>query len=131
MGAILVVDDDESICSLIREILAQEGHDCTISTEASEALDTIARGRYDLVILDHNMPKMTGTDILLQVRADPRFAQLPVVILTADGLYLRKGEAGTAAGDPDGCLSKPVDRAKLVALVKTLSSRGAAQSRPR
>lgn len=125
MAAILVVDDDETIRSLVREILTQEGHACTTSDGGPDALDKITRMRYDLVLLDHNMPKMTGTDILLQLRADPRFADIPVVILTADGLYLRKGEAGTAAGDPDGCLSKPLDRAKLVALVATMLVRGA------
>ncbi len=127
MAAILVVDDDETIRSLLREILTQEGHACATSDGGPDALDKIARVRYDLVLLDHNMPKMTGTDILLQLRADPRFADIPVVILTADGLYLRKGEAGTAAGDPDGCLSKPLDRVTLVALVTTILGRGAAK----
>jgi|CXWL01.1.fsa_nt_gi two-component system chemotaxis response regulator CheY len=129
MAAILVVDDDETIRSLVKEILTQAGHDCAVSEDGPDALDQIARRRYDLVILDHNMPKMTGTDILLQMRADPRFAEIPVIILTADGLYLRKGEAGTAVGDPDGCLSKPLDKSKLVTLVATLVGRGAAQKR--
>jgi CheY-like chemotaxis protein len=121
MSAILIVDDDPAICSLIQEILAGKGHACATSQSGPDALDKLASGRYDLVILDHNMPKMTGTDILLQLRADPRHAKLLVVICTADSLFQRKAEAGTAAGRPDGCVSKPVDMKKLVDLVTTLT----------
>ncbi len=130
MSSILIVDDDETVCSLIQEVLVQKGHACATASEGSAALDKIEQGRYDLVILDHNMPKMTGTDVLKRLRDDPRHAKLPVVICTSDALYQRKAEAGTAIGDPDGCVSKPIDLKKLVELVTMLTDRTAAQRRP-
>ena len=120
MSEILIVDDDAAICTLIQEVLTGKGHVCAVSSEGADALDKIARGRFDLVILDHNMPRMTGTEVLMQLRADPRHAKLLVVVCTADGLFLRKAEAGTAVGRPDGCVSKPVDLKRLVELVTSL-----------
>jgi len=122
MSAILIVDDDEMVCALLREVLTEKGHTCATSNSGADALDKIARGRYDLVILDHNMPKMTGTEVLLELRADPGHAKLPVLICTSDALFQRKAEAGTAVGSPDGCISKPIDMKKLIALVTTLTS---------
>ena len=123
MSAILIVDDDPAICALIQEVLTAKGHACATSSEGADALDRLARGRYDLVILDHNMPRMTGTEVIFQLRADPRNAKLLVVVCTADGLFLRKVEDGKAVGNPDGCVSKPIDLNRLADLVTTLLGR--------
>ena len=120
MSAILIVDDDPAICALIQDVLTAKGHSCATSSEGSDALDKLARGRYDLVILDHNMPRMTGTEVIFQMRSDPRNAKLRVVVCTADALFARKVEDGTAVGHPDGCVSKPIDLKQLAELVTTL-----------
>ena len=127
MSAILIVDDHVTVCAVIKEVLSDEGHDCTVSYAGADALAKLEVGRFDLVILDHNMPKMTGTDVLLALRADPRNAKLPVLICTSDSLYQRKAEEGTAAGDPDACVSKPLDMKRLVEAVAKLArpSKGA------
>lgn len=122
MSNIIVIDDDASVRSLLQDVLAGKGHACATACDGPEALDKIARGRYDLVILDHNMPKMTGTEVLFQLRSDPRHAKLPVVICTSDALFQRKAEAGTATGNPAGCVQKPIDMEKLIALVAKLTS---------
>ncbi len=121
MSNILVIDDDAAVRSLLQDVLAGKGHACATASDGPEALDKIAHGRYDLVILDHNMPKMTGTEVLFQLRSDPRYATLPVVICTSDALFQRKAEAGTATGNPAGCVRKPIDMEKLVELVAALT----------
>lgn len=85
MARILVVDDSPDVLLLCRVHLEYEGHAVETAADGYEALDALATGRPDLVVLDIMMPGMDGWDVLSAMRADPATANIPVVMLTARG----------------------------------------------
>ena len=83
MAHILVVDDDELIAELASEILLAAGHACGWVTSGEEALKLLAWKRPDLVLLDQDMPGMSGAQVLRQIRASAQLYDLPVIMFTA------------------------------------------------
>lgn len=81
--SVLVVDDEELNRDLIARRLTVA--DFTVSTAAggAECLDRLQRERFDLVLLDINMPETDGFEVLRRIRADARMRDMPVVMLTA------------------------------------------------
>jgi CheY-like chemotaxis protein len=88
---ILVVDDDEADVLMIEEALAQSGIAKTIDVvgDGREAMDFLRRsGRYaaarrpDMILLDLNMPRMDGREVLGLVKSDPDLRTIPIVVLT-------------------------------------------------
>jgi two-component system sensor histidine kinase/response regulator len=119
---ILAVDDDENILNLERAILAHEGFEVIAATSAKEALEAVAGQSVDLILLDIVMPEMDGFELCLQLKADPRFKDVPVVFLTARG----GGEALAEGFESGGVMyiRKPFTAAKLLAVVGTLLETG-------
>lgn len=115
MANILIVDDDAAIRDLIREVLAAQGHSFVMAASGAEALALVAKTRFDLVLLDRNMPKMSGLDVLKTLRANPVTAKLKVLICTAAEMLAEVDEA-FSAGATD-YIVKPLDFAKLTAKV--------------
>ena len=80
---VLVVDDDDEMRALLRRMLESEGYDVTERSRATHVLETLRNSPFDLVILDKEMPGLTGLDLLPLLRGE--FPQLPVVFVTAFG----------------------------------------------
>ena len=115
MAHILIVDDDAVIRDLITDVLSAQSHTCVPAESGDEALALIAKARFDLVILDRNMPLMSGIQVLKTLRASPASADLKVIMCTAAELLAEADEA-FQAGAIDYII-KPVDLKKLVAKV--------------
>lgn len=82
---ILVVDDHSLTRAMVREILKGLGFENVIQAEnGTNAVKKIFEEHVDLVICDWNMPTFSGLEVLRQVRADPRFRELPFLMLTAE-----------------------------------------------
>lgn len=82
----LVADDEPHIGRIIKMKLEQGPFRVTLVYDGREALDTLQRSEdIGLVLLDLMMPHLTGLDVLAAMRQDPRFRDLPCVILTAAG----------------------------------------------
>ena len=83
MKTILIVDDDAVSVRLIATILTRNGYAAAAASSAAEALAwlDLAPG-VGLVITDQHMPGMTGLELTSALRADPRFANLPVILCT-------------------------------------------------
>ncbi len=82
---ILVVDDFSTMRRIVRNNLKQLGYENVVEAEdGAPALDRIREGDIALVICDWNMPGMTGIELLRHVRRDPRFADLPFLMVTAE-----------------------------------------------
>jgi CheY-like chemotaxis protein len=119
---ILVVDDTPSILDLIRASLEEEGYRVATCLRSRDALRLAHEERPDAILLDMVMPEMSGWDVLEQLRADPRFARIPVIVCTA---YLaealgRLPELRGPTGDTRiGLLPKPFDMDELVEVVAT------------
>jgi DNA-binding response OmpR family regulator len=80
---VLVIEDDRSIMRFIELNLAAEGYAVRTAPEAGEALDALAAGAPDLIILDLNLPSLSGWELLGMLIRDPRWWTIPVAILTA------------------------------------------------
>jgi two-component system chemotaxis response regulator CheY len=84
---VLVVDDFATMRKIVRNILKQIGFENIMEAEdGSAALRMIKSEPVGLVVTDWNMPNMTGLDLLKAIRKDPQIANLPVLMVTAEGL---------------------------------------------
>lgn len=109
---ILVVDDDSGIRSVIAELLADEGFDVATATNGSEALARIAQRRPTLVLLDLQMPVMSGWEVLTHLRKAR--VGVPVVFMTAG--YRAQTEAERYGAD--GYVAKPFALDELLGVVE-------------
>lgn len=115
MARILIVDDDLTIADLIKDVLTPLGHDCVLALSGAMAVDSVGKGKFDLVILDRNMPEMNGLQVLRAIRASPVSASLKVMMCTAAEIMSEVDEAFNA-GATD-YIVKPLDIEKLKAKV--------------
>lgn len=115
-GHILTVDDDDRIRRIVQINLQRAGYRVTSARDGVEALEQIEQERPDLVLLDINMPRMDGIEMLRRLRADPETAALPVVLLTAktqDEDILEGKRSGA-----DYYLPKPFSPVDLLAVLR-------------
>jgi CheY-like chemotaxis protein len=80
---ILIVDDEFGLADVIAEILAETGYDVAIAINGKLGLLSVAEMMPDLVLLDMMMPVLDGPAMLRALRADPRYAEIPVVMMTS------------------------------------------------
>jgi two-component system, OmpR family, alkaline phosphatase synthesis response regulator PhoP len=117
---ILVADDEPHIGRIIKMKLEQGPFRVSLAYDGQEALDFINNDeRLDLVLLDLMMPKLSGLDVLRQIREQERFKALPCIILTAGGDA--KHERDALALGATQFLTKPFSPKKLYALVARLT----------
>lgn len=82
-ASVLVVDDDEVSRTLLANLLQREGHNVTSAANGVQALQLLQAQNFDLMLLDIIMPEMDGFQVLTQVKADPKLAQLLVLMTSA------------------------------------------------
>ncbi len=83
--SVLVVDDTLDVRLVLNAILTQSGYSVTEAEDGQEALDILADRKFDLMILDLMMPRLTGEEVLEQLRCQDRLKEMPVIVLTARG----------------------------------------------
>lgn len=118
MSTILFADDDAAIRALVGDILRADGHVVRMAASGEEALAEIRRAPPDLTILDYRMGSPNGFEVCRQVKANPQFEHMPVLILTGLGA-VEDRIRGFAAG-ADDYLPKPFDARELAARVRAM-----------
>ena len=117
---VLVADDEPHIGRIIKMKLEQGPFRVSIAYDGQEAIDFLnADEQVDLVLLDLMMPKLSGLDVLRQIREQDKFKSLPCIILTAGGDA--KHERDALALGATQFLTKPFSPKKLYALVARLT----------
>jgi DNA-binding response OmpR family regulator len=79
---IMIVDDEENLLILIRDLLASKGFDIVTAGNGKEALDVVEKENPDLLILDIMMPGMKGTDVARKIRKNPKTSRTKIIFLT-------------------------------------------------
>jgi two-component system, chemotaxis family, chemotaxis protein CheY len=103
---LLVVEDREVMLKIIRRLLVQLGYsDIDLAVNGVKALEQIRANTYDLILSDWNMDEMSGFELLKHVRADPKTAATPFILITAEAKH-ENVIAAKAAG-ANGYILKP------------------------
>lgn len=121
MKRILIAEDREASRELIRTVLEAAGFDVLEAADGCEALAIASKCLPDLVLLDLQMPKLDGFAVLAALRRDRRYAQTPIVALTASAMSGDR-ERALAAGF-SAYIAKPVDLTLLRSEIERLAAR--------
>ena len=115
---VLVVDDEKLIVKGVRFSLEQDDMEVDCAYDGEEALDKIKNNKYDLILLDIMLPKLTGLEVCQQVR---EFSDVPIVMLTAKGDDMDK-ILGLEYG-ADDYITKPFNILEVKARIKAIIRR--------
>jgi putative two-component system response regulator len=115
---ILVVDDDPSVGAALEQILRMEGYRVTRVWDGQAALESIAVDQPDLILLDVNMPKVSGFEVCRRVKSDPVTSLLPIVIVTGESEFEARLQAWDVGADD--FLSKPFQVVEVLARARSL-----------
>ena len=117
---ILLVDDEQSVQTLLTYPLRKEGYEVVTATDGQQALDRFTEHRFDLVVLDIMLPKLDGLEVCKRLRAT---SQVPIIMLTA-----RDDELDKVVGlelDADDYITKPFSIREFRSRVRALLRRAA------
>ncbi len=79
---VLVVDDSATVREVERQLLVRLGYEVETAKDGADGLIALRNGAYDLLVSDVDMPRMTGIELVQAARAEPRFAGLPIIIVS-------------------------------------------------
>ena len=113
MSHILIVDDSPTIRRMVKASLAPIGAEFIEAASGLEAIERLALGPIQLMVLDLNMPDMHGLEVLGFVRANHKFQQLPVLVLTTRNEPESRAAAMQAGAT--GYMTKPFTAQSLLA----------------
>jgi two-component system, cell cycle response regulator DivK len=108
---VLIVEDNELNMKLFRDLLEAHGYETSGTSNGFEALDLVRKLRPDLILMDIQLPQVSGLEVTRWIKDDPELRSIPVVAVTA---FAMKGDEG-------GCeayLSKPISVGKFIETVR-------------
>jgi two-component system cell cycle response regulator DivK len=112
---VLVVEDHPLNRELAEAILERAGYDVTVAEDGETALDRVAARQPDVILLDVELPGISGLEVARRLKGDPATAPIPLVALTA---YAMVGdEERVRAAGCDDYVTKPIERPKLLGAV--------------
>ncbi|MFG1295951.1 MULTISPECIES: response regulator [Xanthobacter] len=113
---VMIVEDNELNMKLFHDLLEAHGYRTVETRTGVEAVDLARAHRPDLIIMDIQLPEISGLDVTRKLKADPELRAIPVVAVTA---FAMKGdEERIRAGGCEAYLSKPISVAKFLETVK-------------
>jgi len=118
IAKVLVVDDDNNICEVIKMYLENAGYEVRVSNDGKEAQEAFLEYKPELVLLDIMLPHVDGVDVLKWIRKD---SEVPVIMLTAKGETFDK-VLGLELG-ADDYMVKPFEPKELLARIKAVLRR--------
>lgn len=112
---ILVVDDDEAICNVIKDFLEEQGYVVDVATTGYDGLYAVEKVKPDLIILDVDLPDINGFEVCKRIKGNGSSVHIPVLMLTA-----HSGEANEVTGFESGAddfVGKPFRPGRLLARI--------------
>ncbi|MCI4664867.1 MAG: response regulator [Neomegalonema sp.] len=118
---ILIAEDDPTNQKVFLGALEMSGYEIDIANDGVEAIEALERKRFDLVLMDINMPRMSGDEAIVQIRAaDAPFKSVPIIVVTA--LTSRDARRQYCEMGANDYLAKPIDIEVLVKKVDSMVS---------
>jgi diguanylate cyclase (GGDEF)-like protein len=118
---VLLADDQTELLYLMKEMVEYSGFDVITATDGVEAMKAVFETHPDIIVLDYNMPRKNGLEVAQDLKNNPLFAHIPIMIVTAFGEKHAKLK-GLSMGIDD-YLIKPVDADELVARIRMILKR--------
>ena len=115
-GSVLIVDDEESNRMLLRDPLEAQGHTVTEAISGQQALNSMCQNLPDVVLLDLMMPLMDGFEVCRRIKENPRWAHVPVLLVT--GATDRKERLMAMQAGANDFLTKPIDLTDVILRVR-------------
>lgn len=119
---VCLVDRDRDVCDLLRIFFEARSHRCLIAHDGRTGLDLIREARPAAVFLDIRLPEMNGYEVIRQVRADPRLANTPIVVVTS--LTRQTDQSGSQwarASEANALMPKPFGLEMLLRVVRSVT----------
>jgi len=113
---VLVVDDDDSYCTIIRELLVRRGYEVRLAYSVEQALELLQEESPDLILTDLMMPEVDGITFIRHLRASPLHAEIPTIVVSA--LVLARERAAAAQAGADAFVAKPFSINQLQATIQ-------------
>jgi two-component system sensor histidine kinase RpfC len=124
---VLVADDNPTNREVLSRILERGGHTATLVVDGERALDALENSKFDIALIDRNMPRLSGIETVQAIRLTAGARErMPVVVLSADVTPEAKREALEAGAD--SFLGKPIEAARLLEELQTLCGAKAAEA---
>ena len=121
MSLVLIVEDNERNLRLVRDVLGHAGFDVVCACDAEAGIALARERRPDVILMDINLPGISGVEALARLRADAATAAIPVAALTA--YAMKEDRARLLAAGFDAYLEKPVSVRELPGQVEGLIPR--------
>ena len=113
---VLIVEDNELNMKLFRDLLEAHGYRTSATSNGFEALDLVRKMRPDLILMDIQLPQVSGLEVTRWIKDDPELRVIPVVAVTA---FAMKGdEERIREGGCEAYLSKPISVGKFIETVR-------------
>jgi len=129
MRQVLVIDDEKDIVETISYNLEKEGYKVSKSYDGMNGFEAVQKKMPDIVILDLMLPGMTGIEVCKAMKADPKTASIPIIMLTAKGEETDK-IVGLEVG-ADDYMTKPFSIRELSARIRTVLKRCGRKEEPK
>ncbi|MBF0537601.1 MAG: response regulator [Nitrospirae bacterium] len=115
---IMIADDSPSIRQIVKMALGEAGYNVIEACDGADALSKIEGATIHMVLVDLNMPKVDGLDVIKGIRANPAHRFVPIVMITTESSVSKRQE-GRACG-ATGWIIKPFKQEQLLSIVKKL-----------
>ena len=113
---ILIVEDQDDNRRILRDLLSNAGFELLEATTGEEGVRLAEINRPDLILMDVQLPKMSGLDATRVLKADPRTGHIPIIVITSFALSGDREKASAAGAN--SYLAKPYSPRELLALVR-------------
>lgn len=115
-GRLLIVEDDEPSRRLLRDIFEQQGYCISEAVDGEAALDAVDQSPPDVILLDIMIPRLDGLEVCRRLKASPRTAQTPILLVTA--LHEREDRLRGISCGANDFISKPIDTDEVLLRVR-------------
>ena len=115
---ILVVEDEKKVASFIKRGLEEEQYEVQTATDGEEGLSLALEKTFDLIVLDWNLPKKDGREVLAEIKTSEELKRIPVIVLTSS---TSAEDVNNAYGEHANCyVAKPVDLDEFARIIKII-----------